>query len=287
MSLSPPAARRRATPSESSFRNAIASSAASTVSVSVLVPSALRATSSLRWSICRFLRTQPRRGRPTRDAPESRGCDDIMAPRLSVQNIRYYCIAYRSSGTRSSRLPLRQASLLGGHGAHRGVKRIQYVGEQDRQREFEQSDADGAFREGALHRPSAPQAAGDDTEPGGQQRPPRPLVAVAHRQPEHAAAEIGHAEGDGVASAGRTQLIEQLADLLRRRRRTRPAGRALRQLVQQGGQAARRRDELRSAGAQLVHQGAHAGALARSEEHTSELQSRSDLVCRLLLEKKK
>ena len=28
-------------------------------------------------------------------------------------------------------------------------------------------------------------------------------------------------------------------------------------------------------------------ALSRSEEHTSELQSRSDLVCRLLLEKKK
>src|SRR2546428_1857193 len=28
-------------------------------------------------------------------------------------------------------------------------------------------------------------------------------------------------------------------------------------------------------------------ALHRSEEHTSELQSRSDLVCRLLLEKKK
>src|SRR2546421_4779380 len=30
-----------------------------------------------------------------------------------------------------------------------------------------------------------------------------------------------------------------------------------------------------------------AGAEHRSEEHTSELQSRSDLVCRLLLEKKK
>src|SRR5206468_4919917 len=30
-----------------------------------------------------------------------------------------------------------------------------------------------------------------------------------------------------------------------------------------------------------------AGNLERSEEHTSELQSRSDLVCRLLLEKKK
>src|SRR2546421_6667890 len=29
------------------------------------------------------------------------------------------------------------------------------------------------------------------------------------------------------------------------------------------------------------------GGPARSEEHTSELQSRSDLVCRLLLEKKK
>src|SRR2546421_4094391 len=29
------------------------------------------------------------------------------------------------------------------------------------------------------------------------------------------------------------------------------------------------------------------GVIARSEEHTSELQSRSDLVCRLLLEKKK
>src|SRR2546428_8720212 len=41
-------------------------------------------------------------------------------------------------------------------------------------------------------------------------------------------------------------------------------------------------------------QGAHGGpvstlgaVLKRSEEHTSELQSRSDLVCRLLLEKKK
>src|SRR2546430_10699494 len=30
-----------------------------------------------------------------------------------------------------------------------------------------------------------------------------------------------------------------------------------------------------------------AGAKARSEEHTSELQSQSNLVCRLLLEKKK
>src|SRR5438105_11081433 len=33
--------------------------------------------------------------------------------------------------------------------------------------------------------------------------------------------------------------------------------------------------------------GSRGGAGARSEEHTSELQSRVDLVCRLLLEKKK
>src|SRR5437588_9247978 len=32
---------------------------------------------------------------------------------------------------------------------------------------------------------------------------------------------------------------------------------------------------------------AEGAALSRSEEHTSELQSHSDLVCRLLLEKKK
>src|SRR5438034_2395792 len=31
----------------------------------------------------------------------------------------------------------------------------------------------------------------------------------------------------------------------------------------------------------------HGNRLSRSEEHTSELQSHSDLVCRLLLEKKK
>src|SRR5690349_24172731 len=35
------------------------------------------------------------------------------------------------------------------------------------------------------------------------------------------------------------------------------------------------------------HQGGPRKLLARSEEHTSELQSRRDLVCRLLLEKKK
>src|SRR5207247_8990425 len=37
----------------------------------------------------------------------------------------------------------------------------------------------------------------------------------------------------------------------------------------------------------LLEHAAHAGMDVRSEEHTSELQSRVDLVCRLLLEKKK
>src|SRR2546428_8109088 len=37
----------------------------------------------------------------------------------------------------------------------------------------------------------------------------------------------------------------------------------------------------------LLHSARQLVRPARSEEHTSELQSRSDLVCRLLLEKKK
>src|SRR5438034_8082472 len=47
------------------------------------------------------------------------------------------------------------------------------------------------------------------------------------------------------------------------------------------------------AAAALLHRGHHGGEhqgmtlKRRSEEHTSELQSHSDLVCRLLLEKKK
>src|SRR5438034_9639949 len=40
-------------------------------------------------------------------------------------------------------------------------------------------------------------------------------------------------------------------------------------------------------GRRIVFAVAHTRTRARSEEHTSELQSHSDLVCRLLLEKKK
>src|SRR2546426_5113879 len=60
----------------------------------------------------------------------------------------------------------------------------------------------------------------------------------------------------------------------RARGRARPGGRESRHL------AARRRSAVRGGD----H---HAAQLARSEEHTSELQSPCNLVCRLLLEKKK
>src|SRR5688572_30437936 len=42
-----------------------------------------------------------------------------------------------------------------------------------------------------------------------------------------------------------------------------------------------------SRGIQIVEQGEEDNEVPRSEEHTSELQSQSNLVCRLLLEKKK
>src|SRR2546428_4512371 len=54
---------------------------------------------------------------------------------------------------------------------------------------------------------------------------------------------------------------------------------------------ARRREDVHDLGVlrepRLVLHAARDDADVRSEEHTSELQSRSDLVCRLLLEKKK
>src|SRR5690349_23191264 len=46
-------------------------------------------------------------------------------------------------------------------------------------------------------------------------------------------------------------------------------------------------DAAREAPEFAVHDAGAGGARGRSEEHTSELQSRRDLVCRLLLEKKK
>src|SRR5690349_24078563 len=49
----------------------------------------------------------------------------------------------------------------------------------------------------------------------------------------------------------------------------------------------RRRSPARTAPSRCARAASRCGAGARSEEHTSELQSRRDLVCRLLLEKKK
>src|SRR5436190_13472083 len=51
--------------------------------------------------------------------------------------------------------------------------------------------------------------------------------------------------------------------------------------------SAMRSTPARGPSATAVAEGPRAGVLRRSEEHTSELQSHSDLVCRLLLEKKK
>src|SRR2546427_3302846 len=52
--------------------------------------------------------------------------------------------------------------------------------------------------------------------------------------------------------------------------------------------AGARRELARRRGRELPQQApAGAGTRSRSEEHTSELQSQSNLVCRLLLEKKK
>src|SRR2546422_4608581 len=52
------------------------------------------------------------------------------------------------------------------------------------------------------------------------------------------------------------------------------------------GRASREQDN-EQAGSDLVREAVFPGGGERSEEHTSELQSRLHLVCRLLLEKKK
>src|SRR3712207_7674311 len=93
-------------------------------------------------------------------------------------------------------------------------------------------------------------------------RPPRstlfPYTTLFRSAPGHGAAPVG----DGADGPGR-----------RRRRRGRPAAAGPRGRGVAGG------GHLRAPGG--------ADARPRSEEHTSELQSRQYLVCRLLLEKKK
>src|SRR2546430_7261568 len=69
----------------------------------------------------------------------------------------------------------------------------------------------------------------------------------------------------------------------------RSRGRHLRDLVEKEGPAGRRREEPDRFGHRPRERRLHGGGGRndRSEEHTSELQSQSNLVCRLLLEKKK
>src|SRR5256886_9068955 len=92
-----------------------------------------------------------------------------------------------------------------------------------------------------------------------------------------------------------TQIIERLLDLGEQRIRhmdetgidkailalTSPGAQPLLDVKEARGLAQRANDYL---AAQVA---AHRGRYVRSEEHTSELQSQSNLVCRLLLEKKK
>src|SRR5260370_17469927 len=66
--------------------------------------------------------------------------------------------------------------------------------------------------------------------------------------------------------------------------RSRPLRRNARSHRQRGATA---RASFRVADRRHTRTGAAAGSLSRSEEHTSELQSHLNLVCRLLLEKKK
>src|SRR5260221_1694936 len=53
------------------------------------------------------------------------------------------------------------------------------------------------------------------------------------------------------------------------------------------GMAGRSRDAVEIGAAHAIDQPFRLRVTSRSEEHTSELQSHSDLLCRLLLEKKK
>src|SRR3712207_7351239 len=73
------------------------------------------------------------------------------------------------------------------------------------------------------------------------------------------------------------------------RSRPRGCGEGLRAARRRPGRAVRRRDgdEARSEGGRPAPRAARELTHQRSEEHTSELQSRQYLVCRLLLEKKK
>src|SRR5690242_3041488 len=97
-----------------------------------------------------------------------------------------------------------------------------------------------------------------------------------------------HALGDGCQVVRHIQLAALSADIGRRLRRNRghlereqmPRAEVVVEIKPPVERFARRRVVTLAAEGVL-------GAIARSEEHTSELQSHVNLVCRLLLEKKK
>src|SRR5207249_10253702 len=95
---------------------------------------------------------------------------------------------------------------------------------------------------------------------------------------EAAAAEVARREAMGPAAAA--ALHDQLVAA-----RGLPEGRHLARDLREGLRVRRRHDGSRAR--MSVECVERTPPLPRSEEHTSELQSRFDLVCRLLLEKKK
>src|SRR3989449_11210759 len=118
--------------------------------------------------------------------------------------------------------------------------------------------------------------------PSGRARPVRPPELVAERvlEPRVAEREAGGPEPRGLdARARQEELVRHLAE-----EETRRDGgeRKERGAAQDAPERAR---EL-AIGDGLGRDGVHRPR-ERSEEHTSELQSRLHLVCRLLLEKKK
>src|SRR5438270_14018394 len=113
-------------------------------------------------------------------------------------------------------------------------------------------------------------------------KPPSPSASSAH-------ADECRGASSRAAAPGSVSLTVPSADRLGRSQRRDVGGRAclvdLHAIHARSFPSLERESAQLEQGADLAHRpGEH---LLRSEEHTSELQSQSNLVCRLLLEKKK
>src|SRR5256712_7782520 len=82
----------------------------------------------------------------------------------------------------------------------------------------------------------------------------------------------------GLRKGGHSHGLDPKVETRRRDRQCRNQGELGNECIRRTAQGAARRKR---------RENGEIGREGRSEEHTSELQSRSDLVCRLLLEKKK